>query len=82
MLCKGEKLMNNRLKVFAVIALLGFLAGVIAQLTFEYAIPWLASVLPALVQAKFIVSGLAGACLTLVMVSVWAYFTGKRENRF
>ncbi len=72
--------MNDRLKVFGIIAILGFLAGVIAQLTADYALPWLMTVLPALFQIRFVVAGFAGACLTLVMVAVWAYATGKRDR--
>jgi uncharacterized membrane protein YedE/YeeE len=72
--------MGDRIKIFAFVAVLGFVAGIIAQLTADYLIPWLMEVLPALVQIKFLVSGFAGACLTLVLVSVWAYITGTRER--
>jgi len=71
--------MGERLKVFGLVAILGFVAGVIAQLTADYIIPWLLVVLPALVQIRFLVSGFAGACLTLVLVSVWAYVTGSER---
>jgi len=72
--------MNSRLKIFGVIAILGFLAGVIAQITAVYFIPWLLAVLPLLGGAtSFIISGFAGACLTVVLVSVWAYMTGKKD---
>jgi len=71
--------MGDRLKVFGIIALLGFMAGVIAQLTADYVIPWLLTVLPGLINIKWMVSGLAGATLTLVLVSVWAYVTGNRN---
>jgi hypothetical protein len=72
--------MNDRLKVFGIIALLGFMAGVVAQLTADYVIPWLMTVLPALMQIRFVVSGLAGAALTLVLVSVWAYFSRDKDR--
>jgi len=72
--------MSERLKVFVFVAILGFFAGIIAQLTADYFIPWLLVVLPALVQIRFLVSGFAGACLTLVLVSVWAYITGSAER--
>ncbi len=72
--------MVERFKIFAIVALLGFFAGIIAQLTADYVIPWLMIVLPELVQIKFVVSGFAGACLTLVMVSVWAYMTGPSDR--
>ena len=72
--------MGERLKIFVFVAILGFFAGVIADLASTYAIPWLISVLPAFIQARFILSGLAGACLTLVLVSVWAYISGTPEH--
>ncbi|MCW4045173.1 MAG: hypothetical protein NWE94_06625 [Candidatus Bathyarchaeota archaeon] len=72
--------MSDRLKVFGIIALLGFMAGVVAQLTADYVIPWLMTVLPALMQVRFVVSGVAGAVLTLVLVSAWAYFSRSRDQ--
>jgi uncharacterized membrane protein YedE/YeeE len=72
--------MGERLKVFGLVALLGFMAGIIAQLTADYVIPALLEVLPVLVQIRFLVSGFAGACLTLVLISVWAYITGSTER--
>jgi hypothetical protein len=72
--------MGERLKVFVFVAILGFFAGVIADLAGTYAIPWLASVLPAFFSAPPLLSGLAGACLTLVLVSVWAYITKPPER--
>jgi hypothetical protein len=72
--------MGERLKIFAIVAVLGFMAGVIAQLAADYVIPWMMVVLPALVQIRFVVSGFAGACLTLVLLSVWAYATGNKDR--
>ncbi len=72
--------MGDRLRIFGLVALLGFMAGVIAQVTADYIIPWLMIVLPALINIKWIVSGFAGAALTLVLVSIWAYMTGNRDS--
>jgi len=72
--------MSDRFRIFAIVALLGFMAGIIAQLTADYIIPWFLEVLPALVQIRFLVSGFAGACLTLVLISVWAYVAGPPER--
>jgi hypothetical protein len=72
--------MSDRIRIFGIVALLGFMAGVIAQVTAEYIIPWLMIVLPALINVKWVVSGFAGAGLTLVLVSVWAYVTGNRNK--
>jgi len=72
--------MNSRLKIFGIIAVLGFLAGVIAQVTAVFVIPWIVSVLPLLGgMTSFMISGFAGACLTVVLVGAWAYMTGKKE---
>ena len=72
--------MSSRVKVFGLIALLGFVAGVIVQITAVYVIPWLVAVLPLLGGAtSFLISGFAGACLTVVLVSVWAYMTDKKQ---
>jgi hypothetical protein len=72
--------MNSRLKIFGIIAVLGFLAGVVAQVTAVFVIPWMVSVLPLLGgMTSFMISGFAGACLTVVLVGAWAYMTGKKE---
>jgi hypothetical protein len=72
--------MNSRLKIFGLIALLGFVAGIIAQVTAAVVIPWLVTVLPLLGGAtNYIISGFAGAVLTVALVGVWAYMTGKKE---
>jgi hypothetical protein len=72
--------MGERFKIFVFVAILGFFAGVIADLASTYAVPWLVSVLPAFIQARFILSGFAGACLTLVLVTVWSYISGPTER--
>jgi uncharacterized membrane protein YedE/YeeE len=72
--------MGERLKIFLLVAILGFMAGVIAQLTADYLIPALMVILPQLIQVRFLVSGFAGACLTLVLITVWAYVSGTPER--
>ncbi|HLN45481.1 MAG TPA: hypothetical protein VK209_07215 [Candidatus Sulfotelmatobacter sp.] len=72
--------MSDRIRIFAIVAILGFMAGVIAQVTAEYVIPWIMVVLPALINVKWIVSGCAGAGLTLVLITIWAYFSGNKNQ--
>jgi Na+/melibiose symporter-like transporter len=73
--------MNSRLKIFSIIAILGFVAGIIAQVTAVFFIPWVVSVLPLLGgMTSFLISGFAGACLTVVLVGAWAYMTGKKDT--
>ncbi len=73
--------MGDRLKVFGIVALLGFMAGVIAQLTAVFIIPWIISILPMLGGlTSYLVAGCAGAVLTVGIVSVWAYLTGNKNR--
>jgi hypothetical protein len=73
--------MGDRLKVFGIVALLGFMAGVIAQLTAVFIIPWIISILPALGGlTSYMIAGFAGALLTVALVSAWAYLTGNRNQ--
>ena len=72
--------MNSRLKVFGVIALIGFLAGVLAQVTANYIIPAIILAWPSLsAVSSYLISGLAGAVITVFIVGVWAYLTGRKE---
>jgi len=73
--------MGDRIRIFGIIALLGFMAGVIAQLAATYFIPWMIAILPMLGGlSSFMISGLAGAVLTMGLVGAWAYLTGSRER--
>ncbi len=73
--------MSSRVKIFGLIALLGFVAGIIAQVAATYFVPWLVSVLPLLGGlTNFLVSGVAGAVLTVAIISVWAYMTGNKDS--
>jgi hypothetical protein len=72
--------MGERFKIFVFVAILGFFAGVIADLAATYEIPALAAALPAFLSARYLLSGFAGACLTLLLVSIWAYITGSTER--
>ena len=72
--------MNSRWRIFGLIALLGFVAGIIAQVTATVIIPAIVAALPSLsFMGSYLISGFAGAVLTVALVSVWAYMTGKKE---
>jgi len=68
--------MGERLKVLAVVAALGFLGGVIADITGRYIIPTLVQMLPELINAEWMLAGIAGSLLSLLFVAVWAYVSG------
>jgi len=72
--------MSERLKVLLTFAVLGFIAGILANLAYHTIIPGLIAVFPQLLQAEWVLSGFAGAFLTIVVVVIWAYFTGSRRE--
>lgn len=59
--------------------ILGFFAGVIANFTFRYVIPWLSTVVFPVIGLDWIFSGVAGAALTILLVTAWAYLSGTSE---
>ncbi|UCC33030.1 MAG: hypothetical protein JSW53_04370 [Candidatus Bathyarchaeota archaeon] len=64
--------MGERIKILLSFSLLGFFAGIFAKLTYEYAVPWLISHFP-MISWDWMLSGLAGALLTMFLVTIWAY---------
>jgi uncharacterized membrane protein YeaQ/YmgE (transglycosylase-associated protein family) len=81
MLLQKVNRMSDRAKVFGIIIVLGFMAGVLAQLAAVYFVPWLISVLPALGGLTgYMIAGIAGACVTVGLVSAWAYLTSTRDR--
>jgi hypothetical protein len=73
--------MGDRIKIFGIVALLGFMAGVIAQLTAVFIIPWIIEILPMLGGlTSYMVAGCAGAVITVGLVGAWAYLTGNKNR--
>jgi len=73
--------MNNRIKTFGIIALLGFIAGIIAQLAIVYFVPWLVEALPSFSNiTQYIGAGIAGAIIAIVLIVIWVYLTGNKNN--
>lgn len=72
--------MGERLKIFLFVAFLGFVLGIVADVTATYVFPVLIKLLPSLgTVTRFLISGLAGACLTLIVISIWAYATSSEK---
>jgi hypothetical protein len=69
----------GRVKIFASVAVLGFLAGLLAQAAGQFLIPWLAEVLP-MININYLVSGVVGAVVTVGFVTVWAYMTDNKQK--
>jgi hypothetical protein len=72
--------MNDRLKVFSIIAVLGFAAGIIAEAVAVYVFPLLKNLSALSGAVPFLVAGIVGAILTVLLVAVWAMLTGRRNQ--
>lgn len=70
--------MGERFKTLVFVAILGFIGGVLADFAGTYLIPALIQLFPEILNARWILTGLAGAALTLLFVTVWAYITEPR----
>ena len=72
--------MGDRIKMIVTFALLGFVAGIVANFTVKFVIPLLStSVLP-MIGIDWILSGVAGALITIGLVSAWAYMSGPEQQ--
>jgi len=65
--------MSERIKILGVFAVLGFLAGILANFAYHTVVPALLSLFPQIIQAEWILSGFAGALLTILVLVLWAY---------
>ncbi len=70
---------GDRIRMFAMFGLLGFVAGIVANFTAKYAIPWLTMLVFPNIGLEWVLSGFAGAFLTVLLVTVWAYVTAPSE---
>lgn len=78
--CKFKVIkMGDRVKIFAMFALLGFVAGIVANFTARYILPWLTALVFPNIGLEWVLSGFAGAFLTILLVTVWAYVTAPPE---
>ncbi|MDR2699924.1 MAG: hypothetical protein LBC12_03830 [Nitrososphaerota archaeon] len=73
--------MDSRIKIFGVIALVGFIGGIIALLASNYLIPWLRENLPSLSGVTdYLIAGVAGAILAIIFIAIWVRITGNRDR--
>jgi len=71
--------MSERMKMLGMFAVLGFIAGVVANFTYHYVLPVILAIFPQILSVEWILSGLAGAILTVVLMLVWAYTSRSSE---
>jgi hypothetical protein len=71
--------MGDRLRMFLMFGLLGFVAGLVANFSAKVIFPWLLTLVFPTIGLEWFLSGFAGAFLTVLLVTVWAYVTGPSE---
>jgi len=71
--------MGERFKMIVTFALLGFVAGIVANFTGKVVIPWLSKIVLPAIGIDWILSGAAGALITLGLVTAWAYLSGPEQ---
>ncbi|MCL2691298.1 MAG: hypothetical protein FWE56_03460 [Candidatus Bathyarchaeota archaeon] len=73
--------MSNRIKTFAIIAILGFVIGIIAKVAADHISTWIEANTTSLAGiTPYILAGIAGAILTIVIVIIWAHLTSKKNK--
>jgi len=72
--------MSERLKMIVTFAFLGFVAGIVANFTGKFIIPWLSTIVIPAIGVDWILSGVAGALITVGLVTAWAYMSGPGET--
>jgi len=66
------RIMAGRLTVFAVFTFLGFFGGVLFYFAYKRVFPFLLQIFPELLNAEWFLTGMAGAVMTVVLITVWA----------
>ncbi|MFP3985212.1 MAG: hypothetical protein ACLFU9_04510 [Candidatus Bathyarchaeia archaeon] len=71
--------MGDRIRMLILFSFLGFIAGIVANFTAQHIIPWLTTLIFPVIGLEWVISGFAGAFLTVILVSVWAYVTSPSD---
>ena len=72
--------MSERIRMLGIFAVLGFIAGVVANFTYHYVLPVIFAIFPQIFSAEWVLSGLAGAILTICIMFAWAYASKSPEG--
>ena len=71
--------MSERIKIIGLFAILGFLAGILANFAYHTVLPTILAIFPQMLQAEWMLSGFAGALLTMLVLVLWAYLSGSQK---
>ena len=71
--------MSERIKILGIFAILGFVAGVIANFTYHNVLPVILALFPEMLSVEWVLSGFVGAILTIFVMLVWTYSSKPSE---
>lgn len=71
--------MSERIKIIGLFAILGFVAGMLANFAYHTVLPTILAIFPQMLQAEWVLSGFAGAILTMLVLVLWAYLSGSQK---
>jgi len=71
----------GRAKVLMLMALLGFIIGVAANVVYHAVAPVMLKVFSEVLLAEWVISGIVGSVLTLTAVFLWAYLSEPSAER-
>jgi len=71
--------MSERIKIIGLFAILGFVAGMLANFAYHTILPTILAIFPQMLQAEWMLSGFAGAILTMLVLVLWAYLSGSQK---
>ena len=73
----------SRTKTFAIIAIFGFIIGLIAKFAADHIGPWIGEHATTFSSvAPWILAGITGAVITVLIIIIWAQLTGKKDSRY
>jgi len=72
--------MSDRIRILGIFAILGFIAGVLANFTYHYVLPVIFEIFPAVLSVEWVLSGFGGAILTICVMLTWAYLSKSPEG--
>ena len=67
----------RRLTVLIAFAIVGFFLGIGAYYLGKNLSPWLQVITPPLVAADWVIAGLIGALVTVILIVVWSYSSAR-----
>ena len=71
--------MGDRAKFLVTFSIVGFIAGVGANLAWHTVVPFVLKIFPEMLQLEWVLSGIAGSAITTIIIVLWAYISSSKK---